>query len=139
MKHKKNNKIINTNEEKKENIIFYITIGITIIGIIIFLLFFNNSSRTEPKDEKNLTSFIECLNQKGAIMYGTEWCGYCRSQKEQFGEYFEKIRYVDCNLEREVCQNAGVKGFPTWVINEKLESGFKTLEQLSKISQCSLK
>ncbi|MBU3982705.1 MAG: hypothetical protein KJ985_04330 [Proteobacteria bacterium] len=37
------------------------------------------------------------------------------------------------------CQEAGISGFPTWKIpNGELVSGFKTLEELSELSGCSI-
>ena len=36
-----------------------------------------------------------CLTEKGAVMYGTEWCSHCQNQKKSFGKSFEYIDNLD--------------------------------------------
>lgn len=68
------------------------------------------------------------LSSKGAIMYGTYWCGHTNHQKELFGkEAWDLIQYVECSpkgvyydSERIVKVSKNIDGFPTWYIpNEK--------------------
>ncbi|MBU2634923.1 hypothetical protein KJ841_00405, partial [Patescibacteria group bacterium] len=61
-----------------------------------------------------------------------------------FAEAAQYLPYVECvekgsdELIAE-CQEAGISGFPTWKIpNGELVSGFKTLEELSELSGCSI-
>tara|TARA_Y100000310_G_C20320107_1_gene640340 strand:+ start:277 stop:639 length:363 start_codon:yes stop_codon:yes gene_type:complete len=44
----------------------------------------------------SLEQFAACLTENGATMYGAEWCGRCKTQKEMFGSAFEKVDYVEC-------------------------------------------
>ena len=47
--------------------------------------------------EDSMEQFATCLTENGATMYGAEWCGHCKAQKEMFGEAaFEKVDYVEC-------------------------------------------
>lgn len=91
-----------------------------------------------------LADFAKCLTEKGAKFYGASWCGWCQKQKELFGEDAQFLPYVECVNEEtneltEECQKAEILGFPTWEFPEKgREMGFKTLEELSQLSGCSL-
>ena len=71
------------------------------------------------KPVSTLDSFAQCLNAKGAKMYGAWWCPHCADQKEMFGFAFQHVNYVECSPEgqrtiNDVCKQAGIKNFPTW-------------------------
>ena len=83
-------------------------------------------------------SFAQCLSEKGAIMYGTEWCPHCKNQKALFGSAFQYVNYVDCDLNRDACIKAGVEGFPTWVIDGNNYPGEQPLARLASLSGCEL-
>lgn len=79
------------------------------------------------------------LNDAGARMYGAFWCSHCFDQKESFGkEAMEYFPYQECFPEgwkrgvkiAPACEAAGVKAFPTWVINGKTLEGELSLEML---------
>ena len=59
--------------------------------------------------------FSECITNQGWIFYGLIGCGWCDKQKALFGSTLDKIKFVDCGTERELCQSIGIDGFPTWV------------------------
>ncbi len=89
----------------------------------------------------------QCLVEKGAVMYGAKWCGWCNKQKEEFGEAAWKImqqNYVECADEanEDKCAEVAVGNsisFPSWKLsNEKLIRGYTPnfLEILAKESGC---
>ncbi|MBW2967652.1 hypothetical protein KY362_04145 [Candidatus Woesearchaeota archaeon] len=82
--------------------------------------------------------FAQCLTEKGAVMYGAYWCSHCKAQKRDFGEAFQYINYVECTEDKDVCTDAGIKGFPSWVIDGKVYSGRQPLERLAELTQCEL-
>lgn len=82
--------------------------------------------------------FAKCLTENGAKMYGTEWCGYCKNQKEVFGSSFQFVDYVDCDKNKAECSATGITGYPTWVINGNSYPGMKPLDSLADISGCEL-
>lgn len=86
--------------------------------------------------KSNSDSFAKCLTKNGAKMYGTEWCGFCKKQKELFGESFEYINYIDCDKNRQECIDEKIKGYPTWKINEESYSGVQSFEKLSQLTGC---
>jgi uncharacterized membrane protein len=80
------------------------------------------------------------LTAIGAKKYGAFWCPHCYEQKQVFGkEAFAQINYIECdpngkNPQVQVCQDVGIKGFPSWEIKGKLYSGTQSLEKLAELS-----
>lgn len=85
------------------------------------------------KSTDQALALVTRLRQAGAKMYGAFWCVHCLEQKEKFGEEAMKsFPYVECYPDgwkrgikiADVCDAAGVRSFPTWIIgNEVLEGG----------------
>jgi thiol-disulfide isomerase/thioredoxin len=67
----------------------------------------------EPTIEEKDT-LASCLTQKGAVMYGASWCPHCQAQKEMFGTAFSKVKYVECEEEKQKCADEEITGLPTW-------------------------
>ena len=83
-------------------------------------------------------SFAQCLTDKGATMYGTEWCSHCKSQKKAFGDSFQYINYVDCDKSGARCTTAGVTGYPTWSIDGENYPGEQTFGKLASLTGCEI-
>jgi hypothetical protein len=81
-------------------------------------------------------------------MYGAYWCPHCHSQKERFGEKaVSQILlaptnpvYIECSPEgrtapqAQVCQQAGITAYPTWIIEGEKYEGNLSLQQLAELS-----
>ena len=106
------------------------------VFVLLFITIAGCSNNTN--DPKNLDSFAQCLTEKGAKMYGTEWCSHCQNQKKAFGESFQYIDFVDCDDERNTCLSAGVRGYPTWIINGELMPGKQEFHKLAAATKCSI-
>ncbi len=80
------------------------------------------------------------LSAVGAKKYSAYWCPHCHDQQRLFGkEAFESIDYVECDpkgydAKPQLCQDAGVTGFPSWEIDGELYSGTIPLDQLADLS-----
>ncbi len=116
---------------KKKNLIYLI---ITII-IVVILIYGYVKWESAPGD---YDEFAQCLSKKAVKMYGTDWCHFCQSQKKMFGKSFKYIDYINCDKNRPECNLAGVKGYPTWMIDNKTYSGVQQLESLAILSECDL-
>lgn len=82
-------------------------------------------------------SLAQCLNDKGVTVYGAAWCGSCKKQKEEFGDAFSLIRYVDCGIELEKCTEENVEYLPTVIMgNGKRIVGYRSLERLARETGC---
>ena len=106
---------------------------ILLIFMLIFAISFVYGCGQQDENGKYDT-FAKALTENSVKMYGTEWCSHCKSQKELFGASFQYINYIDCDKQSEECQTAGVKGFPTWEIDERLYPGEQSFEDLSLYS-----
>jgi len=80
-----------------------------------------------------------CLKEKWAKLYGTEWCPHCKNQKKVLGkEALDVVGFIDCDEKKWTCQKAGIKGYPTWIIDGKQYPGSQKMERLAQLGQCSL-
>ena len=85
-------------------------------------------------------ALAEHLTSKGVVMYTAYWCPHCHEQKELFGkEAAAKLKMVECapdgqNSQAELCETKGVKGYPSWEIDGKIDSGAKPLAKLAELS-----
>lgn len=96
------------------------------------------------KPPSTLDSFAQCLNAKGAKMYGAWWCPHCADQKDSFGYAFQYVNYVECSAPNDrkmndTCKQAGIKNFPTWQFSDGSRvEGTQPLDALAKKTGCKL-
>ncbi|WP_026073015.1 thioredoxin domain-containing protein [Nodosilinea nodulosa] len=79
------------------------------------------------------------LAATGAVMYGAYWCPHCADQKAMFKHAAYQLPYIECaadgeNAQPELCQQKGIKGYPTWEISGQLYPGVKPLDELADLS-----
>lgn len=88
--------------------------------------------------------FAECLKSKGAVLYGAYWDSSTKKQKEYFGVDAVNINYVECGIQgdyrvqAEICKEAGIQAYPTWVIGNDEHMGILDISQLSTITGCKV-
>jgi len=104
--------------------------------LIITLVFVFSFFITSCTGEKDIDELAACLTEKGAKLYGTEWCSHCQAQKTAFGSSFDKVDFVDCDLQRAECIEAGISGYPTWKIDGKNYPGQQEMDKLASLSGC---
>lgn len=112
----------------------------TILNILIILLIIAFISWIKFKPENNegvSKELAECISQNSTV-YSQIGCTHCEKQKELFGENWKYINEVKCNDDWRVCQDANITGTPTWIINGKLHSGLKSIENLKTITGCEI-
>lgn len=113
---------------------FYITIVVVIL-IIAGAIFYSVQSN---KNKPNYDLFAKCLTEKGATMYGAEWCAHCKAEKDRFGSSFQYVNYVECPENAVLCTEKGIQGFPSWIINGQTYEGEQGLQRLSDLTSCAL-
>ncbi len=114
---------------KRYLIIFMLIASIAIISYSVYSV----SSRPGDYDD-----FAKCLTEKGAIIYGNDFCSYTTKQLGFFGKSKEYLNYIKCYENKELCDQKGVKLTPTWEIEGKMYQQVQTFETLSQISGCKL-
>ncbi|MDP3057358.1 MAG: hypothetical protein Q8N37_02445 [bacterium] len=90
-------------------------------------------------------NFAKCLTEKGAKMYGAFTCIYCKNQKAAFGSSFQYVNYQECTVDgkagtfAQVCNDAGIKGYPTWKFSDgTVKEGEVPMSQLAEKTGCVL-
>lgn len=118
----------------------------TLLIVAAFAAAYYLGKQTMRKREHKYDAFARCLKDRGATMYGAYWCPHCQDQKKMFGASFEFAPYVECGVQgdtrarTQVCQDAGIKHYPTWQFpptGERVERVFE-LEELSERTGCPL-
>lgn len=87
-------------------------------------------------DKKELiTSTIQQLQDKHAVLYVTKHCGWCERQIKEFGSYISLLKVVDCSLNdnENVCSD--IEKFPTWIIKDNKFTGYHTIDELNDLSK----
>lgn len=106
------------------------------VVVIAFIAWIVVSANTQQIDYDSLA---DCLAEKGVIMAGTDTCPACKNQKALFGESFEKISYVNCNLNAAWCTSSNVQYFPTWFFPDGTNTyGVKDAAFLTEAAGCNL-
>lgn len=113
---------------------------ITLIVLIVVALAFISVSRFISKttgygvseDEKLVVA--QCIGWKNVSMYGSSSSEETTKQKEVFGADFKFIKYIACEDNRDVC--ASLESIPAWKINDKIDYGFKSFEELRNLTEC---
>lgn len=94
--------------------------------------------------------FAMCLTEKRLVMYGSMTCAKCAKQRAMFGDAFQYVKEVECDLRNEgyvpgVCEPKNIKGTPTWILEDeagndvfRFDAGWKELKELSEVSGCPL-
>ncbi len=112
-------------------VLFAVLAAIAILGVFAFI-------GGEPKQvDAAVVELAQCLAEKGAIMYGTKTCPYCRAEKAAFGEAFRYITYVECTEETDRCIEENVEGVPLWTFADGTRlQGAQGLEGLARAASC---
>ncbi|MFP4112248.1 MAG: hypothetical protein ACLFPQ_03530 [Candidatus Woesearchaeota archaeon] len=123
--------------KRKENIILA-AVFIVLVFAVGFLLSRDSGDDNYSDLPGDYDSFAKCLSESGMIMYGSETCGACNSQKNLFGSSFQYVNYIDCYENRAACTNAEIQYFPTWIYQGEKYVGVKSIQELSDITGCAV-
>ena len=116
---------------KKKRVYILIVLILAIIGIISYTLYV----RGQPG---KYDDFAKCLTEKGAVIYGNDFCSYTTKELNWFGSSKKYLNYVKCIDNKEVCDSKEVEKTPTWEINGKTYSGVQGFKKLAEVSGCAL-
>lgn len=94
---------------------------------------------SEGATDLNVSGLAQHLTNTGAQMYGAYWCPHCQDQKAMFGDALSEIDYVECdpegdNAQPQLCTDAEIEGYPTWIIDGQKYPGVQSLERLAELS-----
>jgi glutaredoxin len=101
-------------------------------AVVILILHANYAApQAEPTgpEDPMVRALAEHLTEAGVLFYGASWCPHCQEQKRLFGASASRLPYIECSLggpnapQSAACRAAGVKTYPTWVINGRATVG----------------
>ncbi len=100
----------------------------------------NEENEENEKSEGNeeIISLVDCLKEKGVVIYGSRTCPACAQLAEGFGGYdvIEKI-YVECAEEGNRCGTEKLTGFvPEIQIKGELYEKGRTPSSLAEATGC---
>lgn len=108
---------------RKETIYLFVVILVVLIGGAIF--FKSGNSFLEAKKEKRQENVAKCLTLNNVKLYISSDCDFCKRQKEIFGNYFDKIKYVECGENgkwNDSCIRKKIDSVPMWIFPNKIAS-----------------
>lgn len=96
------------------------------------------STGATPSPEK-LAEYIQCLKKADFVIYGANWCGWTKQLVEMLGGWDTvKPIYVECTEKTQLCEEKGIKGFPTILINGKEYGGQRTFQGFKEATNCEI-
>jgi glutaredoxin len=114
--------------KKKNMVSSLIVIGVIILALAIIFL------RTSPSPVVS-AELAQCIGNH-SVMYSQTGCHYCKQQKDMFGDNVKYLNVIECDLNSTICNQLGIQGTPTWIINGKQYVGVQTIDQLKNLTGC---
>jgi uncharacterized membrane protein len=118
------------------------TVGAALVVVVVLHLHYAGYWGKAPGPEDPwIRGLAEHLAKTDAKFYGASWCPHCQEQKESFGASASRVPYIECSPggpkapSAPTCTEAGIKSYPTWIINGQRYVGTQTLENLAQYSQ----
>ncbi|HVM76925.1 MAG TPA: hypothetical protein VMU07_02105 [Candidatus Paceibacterota bacterium] len=97
-----------------------------------------------PPPKGMYDAFAKCIASTTTKFYGAWWCPHCHNQKNEFGDAAQFLPYIECSTpdgghQTQVCIDAGIKNYPTWVFPDgSTTTGETALDVISKKTNCPL-
>lgn len=116
-------------------------VGTVVLVAGVHYTFYSGSPLSASTNEDPwVRGLAEHLDQVGAKFYGAFWCPHCEDQKEMFGASANRLPYVECSPsgrrgpQSTQCTAAGIRSYPTWIINGRRYPGVLTPSALAEYS-----
>ena len=117
-----------------------ITVGVAIIITIGLYLISGVITRYTgyAVSEQVIDDFAACLEQQDITLYINTETPEEILKKNEIINYLPYVKIMNCKRDKETCDEIGIIGFPTWLINNQIITGELTLQDLSEFSGCRL-
>jgi hypothetical protein len=117
--------------KKKSSVVTVLVIvGILIIAGIIIYLKSNNSGGGVSAD------LAKCIGAHSQL-YVQLGCEFCAKQEALFGNSsYQYLNSTDCFYNQQICNQEGIQGTPTWIINGTQYVGVQSISKLKQLTGC---
>ena len=86
--------------------------------------------------QPDLSTFAQCLSEKGTTLYVASWDTISRQTLASFGDAAAKLSVVDCASAENADACSAVQAYPTWKVNGKLFLGPLSFNELASRTGC---
>jgi hypothetical protein len=94
----------------------------------------SDTTTTQPVDE----GFAQCLADQNATLYVVDWSPHSDDQLDEIGDVADEVNVVNCEDNRDECNQANITMYPTWTFNEDTRvEGYRTTTSLSQTLSCN--
>ncbi|MFZ1971147.1 MAG: hypothetical protein WAU65_03145 [Candidatus Nanoarchaeia archaeon] len=116
--------------KKKSSLVTFLVIVAVIIiaGLIIYLQYANKGSGVSA-------DLAKCIGVNSQI-YVQLGCHFCAEQEALFGSSYQYLNSTDCYYNQTLCNNLGIQGTPTWIINGTTYLGVQSIDKLKNLTGC---
>lgn len=122
---------------KMKKTLLIVVVGLIVIGATFYFL----SPVNDIGEENQLyAELVNCLAERGVIVYGSKTCPACIDFADQFGGYeaIEPI-YVECSEDPEKCEQEMQGNYvPEIQIDGQLYTGPRSPEALARVTGCEI-
>ena len=113
-----------------------LVILITVLVALVLLFAVDNFYHPKPVQKLSNSELVNCLNEKGFVLYGYGGNVFVDAQLGIFGDEAGNLTFIDCSIEMQKC--LGIVVYPSWKTNEGIIPGGLSLGMLARISECDL-
>jgi thiol-disulfide isomerase/thioredoxin len=112
-----------------------------LIIIVLHLHYAGFIGKTAGPEDPWIRGLVQHLTKIDAKFYGASWCPHCMEQKELFGASARELPYVECSPggpqapQAPLCEQMGIKSYPTWIISGERYTGTQSLDNLAQLSK----
>ncbi len=100
---------------------------------------FEQSTMSMPSKQSadSKEAMVSCIVEKGVTMYGLQSDANTQKQMQAFGQYFQKVNFVDCNTNSQECSSKGIQMIPTWLTPSGAKLAPGDIEQIAVQAGCN--
>jgi len=114
---------------KKDKIVLIVLILI-VIGVIIAIEYIQG-------DGDHSQTTINCIADNSLLII-TKTCGHCANQIDILGDYKNNFEILYVDDDPSLLETYNLRGVPSWIINEKVYTGVRSIENLKKLTGCDV-
>ena len=116
---------------KKSSVATVLVIAVILIVAIVIIYLRSNSSGGGVSAD-----LAKCIGAHSQL-YVQLGCEFCAKQEAIFGNSsYQYLNSTDCFYNEALCNQLGIQGTPTWIVNGTKYLGVQSIDQLKQLTGC---